>query len=275
MRRRLGFIWVFMAASLLFASEGEAQRSRGVPINIESSPPGATVYVDSASTPPLGVTPLSRVRVPRGQHTLIFRLANHEDGQLPVNVRRRRETFRIALTAHSTISVTGLNEGANGAAVRVDGQPVGNVPYSAIVPPGRHFVQVGREGYVTFSQWVDLRAGQSFSVPVSLEREAPQTGSLLVAGDVSGAAIYIDGQPRGVTPNVIENIPAGQHQIEIRPDDPSLQPHRQTLVIVAGERASINPSLRPQRVAAGSIRVIANAPGAIISLDGEPLGEAP
>ena len=42
--------------------------------------------------------------------------------------------------------------GATAAAIRIDGVPVGNVPYSANVSPGRHMVQVGREGFVTFSQ---------------------------------------------------------------------------------------------------------------------------
>lgn len=73
----------------------------------------------------------------------------------------------------SIIRVTAGNSPASGAAVRIDGQPVGNVPMSHEVEPGRHMVQVGREGYVTFTQWVDVSGGQVLVMPVPLERQAP------------------------------------------------------------------------------------------------------
>ncbi len=108
-----------------------------------------------------------------------------------------------------------------------------------------------------------------------LEAEAPRTGSVLVAGDVSGAAIYIDGTPRGATPTVIDGLSEGAHQIEVRPSDSSMQPFTQTIQIVAGERLNVNPTLRPAPAQGGSLRVLCNAPGAVIRFDGEVLGEAP
>ncbi len=280
MPRRSHFA-LLMAVATIFAilappgAEAQRRRRRGVPINIESTPAGAQVFVDSADTPTIGTTPMRSVRVQRGNHTLIFRLANHEEGRLSINVRRRRETFRVVLNALSTIQVSATNEAATGAAVRVDGQPMGNIPYQGTVRPGRHLIQVGREGYVTFSQWATLSGGQVLTLPVTLTAETPETGSILVAGDVSGAAIYVDGAPHGVTPNVLESIPAGQHTVEVRPDDASLTPFRQTVLVIAGERVNLNPSLRPARAAGGSLRVIVRPAGALVSLDGEALGEAP
>ena len=241
-------------------------------MNVESTPPGATVYVDSASAPPIGVTPLRSVRIPRGSHTLIFRAEGHEEGQLPVTIRRRRETFRIILNPLGTISIAAGNEGASNAAVRIDGQPVGNVPYQGTVQPGRHLVQVGREGYVTFTQWVEVSGGQILTLPVLLEADRPDTGSILVAGDVTGAPVYLDGDPRGVTPTVIENVPVGERIVEIRPD--GMGPWRETVRVVAGERINLNPEIRGG-ASSGSLRVIANVPGARIRLDGMVIGEAP
>ncbi len=272
---RMSFSTVFLLALLgsLMASAASAQSRRRV--NIESTPPGATVYLDDPNGAPLGTTPLRRVRIVRGRHTLIFKLANHEDFTLPIMVRRNNETFRATLRPLGTITINAANAGAQGAEARIDGTPVGTLPIRKIVQPGRHLIQVGREGYVTFSQWVEVAGGQVLSLPVSLEREAPETGSVLVAGDVSGAAIFVDGQPRGATPNVIEGIPAGEHLIEVRPDDSSLQPFQQTVRIIAGERLVLNPTLRPAPPQGGSLRVLANAPGAVVSLDGDVLGEAP
>lgn len=261
-------------ASTWFSSAVEAQRV--IPVNIESSPAGATVFLDTiGDASRVGVTPLQAVRLPVGNHTLIFQLANHEEARVSVSVRRRRETFRAVLNALGVIDVTAGNAAATGAALRIDGQPVGNVPHRQHVQPGRHLVQVGREGYVTFNQWTDVAGGQVMTLPVLLEPQAPSTGSLLVASDVSGAAVYVDGTPRGSTPTVIEGLTEGDHQIEVRPNDSSLEPHRESVRIIAGQRATVNATLRPAPAQAGTLRVLANAPGAVISVDGEVIGPAP
>lgn len=270
---RLGLAGSLSFLALAAVGLGSATAHAQVPVNIESTPPGATVYVNAVGGAPLGVTPMRSVRLPRGPAILIFRMDGYGEGRLPISVSRRRETFRIALAAMGTLSVNASNDAAQGAAVRVDGVPVGNIPYRAGVQPGRHLVQIGREGYVTFSQWVELAGGQVLTLPVSLEQERPSTGSVLVASDVSGAPVFVDGEPRGSTPTVIENVTAGQHQIEIRP--PGLDVHRETVTIIAGQRISLNPTLRPAAPAGGSLRVIANVPAAVISLDGETLGNAP
>ncbi len=243
-----------------------------IPVNIESTPPGATVYLDSTASPPIGVTPLRNVRIVRGQHTLIFRMEGHEDGQLPVNIRRRRETFTLALSALGTVAINAGNDAANGATVRIDGETIGPVPYRGYIQPGRHLVQVGREGHVTFSQWIEVAGGQVLTLPVLLEEDQPDVGTILVAVDVTGAPVYLDGEPRGVTPTVIENVPVGEHTLEIRPD--GLDVWRQRVRVLAGERLDVSPELRPV-ANAGSLRVLTNVPGAMIRLDGEVIGESP
>lgn len=257
---------------LVFLSAGLVHAQYPVPVNVETTPPGAAVFVDSVQTPSIGVTPLRNVRIPRGNHILFFKLEGHEDGQLSVNIRRRRETFRFVMNALGTVSITAGNSATDSAAVRIDGEPVGTVPYRGTVQPGRHLVQVGKEGFVTFTQWVDVGGAQVLTLPVSLEADQPDTGSILVAGDVSGAAVYLDGEPRGVTPTVLENVPVGEHSVELRPE--GMDVWRETVRVVRGERVNLNPSLRASS-GDGGLRVISNVPGAIISLDGDVAGPAP
>lgn len=264
-----------LALSFPLAASVDAQRVRTIRVNIESTPPGATVHLDDPNAAPIGTTPIRRIRVPRGQHTLIFKLANHEDLSHPVNIRRWNETFRVTLNALGVISINAMGESANGATVRIDGQPVGNPPIRQNVQPGRHQITVEREGYDTFNQWVQVDGGQVLTLPVQLQRSAPETGSLLVAADVSGAAIYIDGEPRGSTPTVIEGLTAGEHSIEIRPNDEALEAHRQTIRIIAGERATINATMRPAQGRTGSLRVLVNVQEAEVFLDGELIGNPP
>ncbi|MBK8171945.1 MAG: PEGA domain-containing protein [Sandaracinaceae bacterium] len=269
---RLALVCCFaLLASLGVTSAAEAQRP--IPVNIQSTPPGAQVFLDVTTGPSIGMTPMANVRVPSGSHVLIFRLDGYEEGRLPVSIARRRETFRVTLAALGAISITAGNDAAGGAAIRIDGQPAGNVPFRTNVQPGRHMVQVGREGYVTFNQWMEVAGGQIATLPVMLEREAPQTGSLLVAGDVSGAPIYVDGDPRGVTPQVIEGLTAGSHTIEVRA--PGMPPFSQAVTITAGARATLNPVIRPAAPTGGTVRIITNVAGARISIDGEVAGPAP
>ncbi|MEM1415783.1 MAG: PEGA domain-containing protein [Myxococcota bacterium] len=274
----LGLVAALTALAALAPAPASAQgsASRPIPVNIESNPPGATVYyqsVDPANR--IGTTPITAARIPRGQRVLIFQLEGHEEKRLEVRVQRRRETFTATLEPFSVINITGANEAASGAAVRVDGEPVGNVPYRGRVEPGRHLVQVGREGHRTFSQWVELSGGQVLTLPVLLEAEQAPTGSLLVAGDTPGAQIFLDGAPRGTTPTVLDDIPAGEHVLEVRSTDPNLEPFRQTVRVIAGERLTIAARLQPATAAGGSLRVLATPRGAVVSVDGEVIGEAP
>lgn len=250
-----------------------AQAQPTIPVNIESTPAGATVYLDSPEGQNLGVTPLRRVRITRGNHTLVFRLPRHRDASVAVNVIRRNETFRGVLDPLGELTITAANDSASGANVRIDGQLVGTLPVNQMVDPGRHLIQIDREGYVTFTQWVQVAGAQQLALPVLLERQAPSTGSVLVASDISGAAIYVDGEPRGSTPTVIDNVTAGIHQIEVRSE--GFQTQAQTVEIRAGERARVEVQLRPDVPPGGTLVVVTQPRGASVVLDGEALGAGP
>lgn len=271
----LSSVLLGLFVALIVFGGATASAQRPLPVNIQSTPPGAMVYLDATTVSPLGVTPLRNVPVPSGAHTLIFRLDGFEEGRLAVNVRRRRETFGVTLNAMAVLVVSPSNEGAQTALIRIDGVPTGALPFRGNVQPGRHLVQVGREGYVTFSQWVDIASAQALTLPVALEREREVTGSVLVAADISGAQIFIDGTERGATPTVVEGLTPGTHRIEVR--SAGLPTFVQEILITAATRASVNATLRPANTgpASGTLRVVANVAGANIALDGEALGGAP
>ncbi|MFN9809124.1 MAG: PEGA domain-containing protein [Deltaproteobacteria bacterium] len=265
-------------ATLLGPSPARAQRGAAVPVNIESVPPGATVYVDSVDSTPIGVTPVTAARIPAGSHTLIFRLPNFEEARLVVTVSRRRETFRAVLRALGSVEVTAASDGARGATVTVDGQPVAGGVLQSLplrvdnLPPGRHQIRATREGYNAFEQWVEIQGGQVVRVPILLERSAPTTGSILVTADLEGAAIYLDSRPTGlVTTAVIDDVPAGNHTVEIRPSDGA--PFSQVIVVEPGRRAEVRARVRPQVQAAtsGTIAVLVDQTGAIVRINGTPL----
>ncbi len=274
---RLGSsVAVLALVFLVHAAPAAAQR--GIPVNIESVPPGATVYLDTPDGTPLGTTPITAARITSGAHTLIFRMPNFEEARLQITVLRRRETFRAVLRALGTIEVSAGNEGARGATVSIDGQPAG-APLGSLpvrvdsLPPGRHQIVAQHEGFVQFEQWVDVQGGQTVRVTAMLERAAPTTGSILVDADVRGAPIFLDGQSTGMaTTTVIDNVPVGNHTVEIRAD--GLPPYTQTIIVQQGLRAEVHATIRPVSTAptTGSIAVITEAPNAEVRINGTSLG---
>ena len=172
------------------------------------------------------------------------------------------------------VVITAGDDATAGAAIRIDGEPAGNVPLRKTLAPGRHLVQVGKRGYVTFSKWIDVTEGQVVNIPVTLRPQAPKTGSLLITADVTGLPVLIDGQRRGGTPLVVDGLSEGEHLVEIQSPGEGYVPFSQVVTIRADERTTVEATLRiaPEL---GSLRVIASVPGAIISLDGVDIGVAP
>ncbi|MDQ3033104.1 MAG: PEGA domain-containing protein [Myxococcota bacterium] len=278
--RNFSLLAIALAALLAhLGNPSQVEAQRQIPVNVESVPPGATVYLDSPDAAPLGTTPLTAVRIPAGSHTLIFRMPNFEEARLPITVRRRRETFRAVLRPLGTIEVSAGNEGARGARVRIDGQPVGGGTLGSLpirvesLQPGRHQVQISREGYNEFEQWVEVQGGQVVRVTAMLEQSAPTTGSILVNADIQGAPIFLDGQPRGVTTTVIDDVPAGMHQIEIRPEGEDTQPFSQQVLVQTGQRATVSATLRRASTepTTGAIAIITDVPEAEVRINGQAL----
>ena len=176
--------------------------------------------------------------------------------------------------APGVVVITAGDEATSGASIRLDGRPAGSVPLRETLAPGRHLVQVGKRGFVTFAKWVDLESGQVLTIPVILRPRDAKRGSLLVTADVTGLPVFIDGQQRGATPLVVDGLTAGEHMVEIRSPGDGYRPFAKVVTITADQRVTVDASIRiaPDL---GSLRVITNVPGAVISLDGTDIGVSP
>ena len=176
--------------------------------------------------------------------------------------------------APGVVVITAGDEATLGASIRLDGKPAGSVPLRETLAPGRHLIQVGQRGFVTFAKWVDLESGQVLTIPVILRPREAKRGSLLVTADVTGLPVFIDGQQRGATPLVVDGLTAGEHMVEIRSPGDGYRPFAKVVTITADQRVTVDASIRiaPDL---GSLRVITNVPGAVISLDGTDIGVSP
>jgi hypothetical protein len=56
-----------------------------------------------------------------------------------------------------------------GVQVSLDGRPVGHAPLMLSAKPGRHLVEVKRDGYTPYAEWVEVKQGQRKLVQVTLQ----------------------------------------------------------------------------------------------------------
>jgi len=252
-------------------------------LKIDSSPQQAAVYwgVAGATANPksygiAGYTPLT-IKVPRGPVKIVVELAGFKPQEQTVDVQKSQSLSftleRAPQMAHLDIAAT-PESGAAGAQVFIDGVDRGTAPNTFELNAGRHQIELRKEGYKPFSDWLQLAEGERRTRDVSLLKVEAPSGTLLVTSD-QGGEVYVDGARKDVAPAMIPGILAGDHVVEVRKE--GAQPWRQTVTVVAGQQVKVAASFGPAAapVTASSLRVISNEPEVEVFVDGEGKGRAP
>ncbi len=182
-------------------------------LEIETQPPGATIYVDRRDLGPRGESPRALGLSP-GQYTVIAELPGYYPAEQRAPATAAGQTRRIMLALEPILGKVSIGPGVSGASVRID-DPKGNVacvaPCTLDLSPGRHVLHFERTGYRDGETLVDVVARRSLSVN---PRQEALTGSLVVSTDEPGAVIEVDGRRLGFTPAVL-SLPVGVHQVRL------------------------------------------------------------
>jgi PEGA domain len=257
-------------------------RGRAHRLKIDSSPQQAAVYWDvgGATSNPrgygiAGYTPLT-IKVPRGPVKIVVELAGWKPQEQDLDVRKSQNVSftleRAPQVAHLDLRAS-TEGGAAGAEVFIDGVDRGTAPNTFEMPAGRHQIELRKDGYKPFSDWLDLAEGERRTRDVSMTRAEAPSGTLLVMSD-QGGDVYLDGARKDVAPAIISGVPAGDHVVEVRKD--GQPPWRQTVTVVAGQQVKVSATLGPAAATGGaSLRVISNEPDVAVFVDGEDKGHAP
>ncbi len=201
------------------APEAPGSKAPQAPTNIgrllvRSTPSGASVEVDGVAR---GVTPLALRDLALGSRTIAVASPGYVGEQRRVLLTRARpsRSLEIRLSAAAAASVRPSPSAA--------GRPGVISPRPAASGAG---------------------AGGSGTPAPSGQRPVVATGSMLIESRPSGAAVAVDGQPRGVTPVSIDALAPGDYRVTI-----SLAGYRDfatTVRVVAGERTRAAASLSVQ-----------------------------
>jgi len=138
------------------ASAGE------VSVNIESTPPGASVAIDGEQN--ACITPCTEL-LSVGMHTFVFTLDGYESETVQQNVSTDGDTVSITLTPESTgemVTIT-ISSVPMMASVSIDGNSVGTTPFSGDVEAGSHQLQIEKPPCDPVNETIDVsQSNKSF-----------------------------------------------------------------------------------------------------------------
>ena len=208
-------------------------------LEVESQPPGATVYLERRDLGARGNAPTSLGLKP-GSYVVLAELPGYYPARVEVPALAAGESRRVTLALEAILGQVVIEETARGASVRVD-DPAG--PATCVAPcplalsEGRHRLYLSRPGYHPTELEVDVTAKQQLRVRPDL---AALTGSLVVSSDEPGALVEVDGQPRGFTPLVF-NTPVGRH--DLRLSLVGYKPVKREVTVVDGREQRVEVTL--------------------------------
>lgn len=280
MRQAL-FLALALVVAPLAALTASADMAHAAPVyktatNIDTQPAGAEVFlVTPAGDTSLGLTPLKRVKIPRGTTQIRIKKDGYEDQLQTLTIATQVQSFVFTLVRSIKPAQLEFISGLDfaGATIEIDGKVSGVVPNSVTVAPGRHQVVVKKDGYTNWERWVEAAEGQKVSFDIVLNKAEAARGALLVTSSPSGAEVRINGAPKGVTPTVVDGLAPGPYFVEVSLRD--FTPYSQNVTVEAGQRAIMDAQLAKARGDTGEIKVLANGEGVQVTLDGDDIGVAP
>jgi hypothetical protein len=134
-------------------------------LDVTSTPPGATVYVDDRK---VGQTPVNAAQVLPGEHVVRIDLKLHQPieetvivpmrGIAKVDKQLEKVAARILITAQPA-----------GCSISVDGVVLGKDKVDRGIQPGDHTIRITAEDYKSYEQRVTVKADEQFVLDKSLE----------------------------------------------------------------------------------------------------------
>lgn len=188
---------------------------------VQSTPPGATVFVDGRNE---GVTPLSIDRVAQGSRDVSLQFPGYRP-------YRRNVSIQAADTSRVDVELLPIPGGLRvvtvprNARVYINGEFEGEAPIELDeLSPGTHSIRVASRGHADESRTVEISRGQQRVEEFQLERNS---GTLQIVTRPAGVNVNINGEYMGTTqpgsdasdvvsrPLLIDMLSQGSHTLQL------------------------------------------------------------
>lgn len=206
---------------------------------ISSSPEnGAEVYYNGRL---LGTTPLYTEELLKGDYEITLKSAYYLPRTTTISILEGEQTVEsIALTPnYSNVTVlVGARDGG-GTDIFVNNDYKGKDSVTVRLTPGTHIFEARKTSHRSYRTSQDIYSQQDQTVILNVP--TPIYGSMEVKSSSPDAKIFIDGEPFGTTPNVINNVLSGAHKLTLEKN--GYETYTEIINIIEGETQYITAQL--------------------------------
>ena len=232
-------------------------------IDISSSPEqGAKVFVDGEY---IGLSPIKTDKLKSGTHTVRVMKDMYKMKEQSFTVTDGQTTNATLNMSANFVNVT-INADSQ-SDIYVDEEYKGKGRWTGRLSDGEHIVEARKANHRASSKAVELVLGETKTI--TLEAPKPIYGSLEINSSPMNANIYIDGKHYGETPNYINEIIIGSHELKLTKQGCSEV--KKTIIIKEGETLSVNEKLQTGK----EISISTDKSGDKIYVDGNYVGISP
>ncbi len=205
-------------------------------INVSTSPEqGAKVFVNGEY---LGLSPIKSDKLKSGSHTVMVMKDMFKMTEKSFTVNDGQTTNATLNMSSNFVNVT-INTDAD-ADIYVDEEYKAKGKWSGRLSDGLHNFEARKANHRSTKKSLDLVLGENQTI--TLEAPKPINGSLDVNSSPMSAEIYIDGKHYGQTPNYINEIIIGTHELKL--EKQGCTTITKSITIKEGETLSVNEKLQ-------------------------------
>lgn len=231
-------------------------------IDIDTSPPGAQVFVDGEL---VGETPLSALGLEAGDRSLRLKADRYLEHSQVFTVTGRNIPQQLSVALQPGWADVTLESEPAGAEILLDGEVSGITPATVEVMAGERQLMLRKSGFASWQQDLVIAAGEPQSLPpVTLQ---PAAGVLQLDSRPVAANVTLNGEFQGQTPLELEVVPGRQHQLAL--SRPGYRRHSETIEMEAAETEQRTITLTARL---GEVKFSVSPPEAILRINGSERG---
>ena len=205
-------------------------------INISTSPEqGAKVFVDGDY---IGESPITTDKLASGTHTVRVMKDMYKMKEQSFTVTDGQTTNANVTMEANFVTLT-VNTDAD-AEIYVDEEYKGKGQWTGRISEGSHIFEARKQNHRPTKKTLDLVVGENKTI--TLEAPKPINGSIEINSSPMEANIYIDGKSYGTTPNYINEIIIGTHELKL--EKQGCTTITKSITIKEGETLSVNEKLQ-------------------------------
>lgn len=196
-------------------------------LTVKTNPAGAKVRIDGQSR---GATPFELDELPSGNYHITITKDLFQTIDLDIVIEDGKNLdLNPKLEARSgTLSITGK---PNGAIITTNGKKIGNLPLKGYrIAEGMVELTASAKDYHSQTEFMNIQRDQSYEHVFNLDRHS---GKLIVITEPPDADVYLDNERKGKTPSILDGIPIGLHNVDIK--HPSFLPQSETFTLALNE----------------------------------------